>query len=115
MRPVAAFEGTPFAAGCDRRVGLSPDSDIGISILRRRLVQARSTKSFQVVLSVGVLPDRHLVCDPSERNIGLRTAKLLQRDPGDIVLSGHARGGRWAPTKSLRCRIASRASRIASS
>jgi hypothetical protein len=46
------------------------------------------------VLSVGILLDRHLACDPSERNIGLRAAKLLQCDLGDIVLSDHARSGR---------------------
>ena len=46
------------------------------------------------MLAVGVPLDRHLACDPGERNVGLRAAKLLQRGLGDIFLSGHAGGGR---------------------
>ena len=49
------------------------------------------------MLAVGVLLDRHLAFDPGERNIGLRTAKLLQRGFGDIVLTGHASGGSEHP------------------
>src|SRR6202022_1755777 len=38
--------------------------------------------------------DRHLACNPGKRNIGLCAAKLLQCDPGDLSLAGHAGGGR---------------------
>ena len=71
-----------------------PISDIGSEQeTRPKLVQARAAEPFQIVLPVGFLLDRHLVCDPGERNIGLRAAKLLQRGCGDIVLAGHAGGG----------------------
>jgi hypothetical protein len=39
-----------------------------------KLVQARAAECLQVMLQLGALHDRHLVCDPGERNIGLRTA-----------------------------------------
>src|SRR4029077_14791330 len=58
------------------------------------LLQARATEAFQIVLPLGVQFDRHLPCDPGKRDIGLRAAKLLQRDTGDISMAGHARGGR---------------------
>src|SRR6195256_5366008 len=69
----------------------------GIAAAAPILVQARAAEGFQIVLPVGVPLDRHLACDPGERNIGLRAAKLLQCDLGDIVLSGHARSGRQYP------------------
>ena len=50
--------------------------DVGLNV--PRLVQSRAAEAFQIVLSVGVLLDRHSVCDPRERNIGLHTAKLQQ-------------------------------------
>jgi hypothetical protein len=42
--------------------------------LMPKLVQARAAERFQIVLPLGILPDRHLFCDPGERNIGLRAA-----------------------------------------
>jgi hypothetical protein len=56
--------------------GGRPRPDVGLNV--PRLVQSRAAEALQIVLSVGVLLDRHLVCDPRERNIGLRTAKLQQ-------------------------------------
>ena len=49
------------------------------------------------MLTVGGALDRHLACDPGERNVGLRAPKLMQRDFGGVVLTGHARGGRQDP------------------
>src|SRR5450759_3983266 len=47
-----------------------PKCDIGPNQhLRPKLVQARAAEALQIVLPVGVLLDRHLVCDPGERNI----------------------------------------------
>ena len=46
------------------------------------------------MLPLGVQLDRHLASNPGKRDIGLRAAKLLQRDTGDISLAGHAGGGR---------------------
>src|SRR3984893_18910283 len=60
--------------------------------MRLKLVQARPTEAFQIVLPVGFRLDRHLACNPGKRNIGLCAAKLLQCDPGDISPAGH--GGR---------------------
>ena len=57
-------------------------------------------------------------CDPGERNVGLRAAKLLQRDLGDIGLPGHAGGGGQHPVGADEIAAladASRDSRIASS
>jgi hypothetical protein len=78
-------------------------------------VQTCATKAFQVVLALGVLLYGHLAFDSGQRNIGLHTAKVLQRRLGDIFLLGHACSGRKAPTKSPRLRMPSRARRIASS
>jgi len=61
--------------------------------LQRSLVQPGSAESFQIVLAVGVLPDRQIFCDPGERDIGLRAAQFLECSRGDIMLSGHAGGG----------------------
>ena len=44
--------------------------------LGRILIQAGAAKGFQIVFPVSILFDRHLVCEPGERNIGLRAAKL---------------------------------------
>src|SRR6478672_3808645 len=59
-----------------------------------KLLQARATETFQIVLPLGVELDRHLPFDPGKRNVGLRAAKLPRCDTGDISLAGHARGGR---------------------
>ena len=64
---------------------------------RPSLIQPRAAKTLQIVLPFGLMHDRHLACDPGERNIGLRAAKLLQGGRGDIVLSGHAGGRREHP------------------
>jgi hypothetical protein len=62
------------------------------SVYEPRLVQARAAQAIQIMLPVGVILDRHLVCDPGERNIGLRTAKLAQRGPGNIGPVGNRAG-----------------------
>ena len=46
------------------------------------------------MLPVGLMHDGHLACQPGERNIGLRAAKLAQRGRGDIGLPNHAGGRR---------------------
>src|SRR6185437_12824758 len=56
------------------------------------LVQAGAAEAFQIVLPLGVLLDRHLLCDPGERNIGLGATQFTQCGLGDFVLSGHAGG-----------------------
>jgi hypothetical protein len=61
------------------------------------LVQTPAAQSFQIMHAVDAPLDRHLVCDPGERNIGLRPAKLQQCEFGNIILSGHARCGRQHP------------------
>ena len=61
--------------------------------LRQQLFQACAAEAFQIVLTFGVQFDRHLVCDPGERNIGLHPAQFLERGRGDLGLSGQA-GGR---------------------
>ena len=67
----------------------------------QQLTQAGATEAFQVVLPVRVLFDRHLVRDPSKRNIGLRATKLLERGHGDLNLTGHAGGGGDYPAQRL--------------
>ena len=62
-----------------------------------KLIKPGAAEAFQIVLALGVQPDRHLAGDPGERNIGLRTAKLLQCGLGDIVAPRHAGGGRQHP------------------
>ena len=54
--------------------------------------QSGTAKPLQIVLAVGILLDRHLAFDPGERNVGLRTAKLLQCGFGDSFLACHASG-----------------------
>ena len=78
--------------GVARGVTWSPQPDA-----TRNLIQPRAAKTLQIVLPIGLVHDGHLACDPGERNIGLRAAKLLQRGRGDIVLSGHAGGRREHP------------------
>src|SRR6516225_11166796 len=65
--------------------------------LRPKLTQAGAAESCQVVLSFGVVLEGHLLRDPVDRNIGLSATKLLQGGLGDIVLAGHASGGREHP------------------
>ena len=57
------------------------------------LVQTCATKTFKVVLALGVRLNGHLAFDPGQRNIGLRTTKLLQCGFCDIVLACHTSGG----------------------
>src|SRR5262249_19149916 len=57
------------------------------------LLQAGAAEAFQIVLAVALALDRHLLRDPGARHVWLRAAKLLQGDPGDIGLAGHARCG----------------------
>ena len=61
------------------------------------LVQASAAEAIQIMRPVSVILDWHLVREPAERNIWLRAAKLLQRDPGDISMAGHAGGGGQHP------------------
>jgi hypothetical protein len=41
------------------------------------LLQSCAPKTFQIMLAIGVLLDRHVVCEPGQRDVGLSTAKLL--------------------------------------
>jgi hypothetical protein len=56
-----------------------PRTELGqiLSLVHRlmpKLVQERAAESFQIVLLVGILHDRHLICHPGERDIGLCSA-----------------------------------------
>src|SRR6266849_2600411 len=64
---------------------------------RAALVQARAAEGLQIMLAVGVQLPRQLVCDPGQRNVGLRAAQLLQRSGCDLGLAGHAGGHRQYP------------------
>ena len=44
----------------------------------KTLSQAGAPKTFEVMLAVGIVLDRHVIGDPGQRNIGLGAAKLLQ-------------------------------------
>src|ERR1700735_4460677 len=67
-----------------------------------QLVQSRAAEAFQVMLPIFLPLDGHLVGDPGQRNIWLGAAKLLQGCPGDVVLSGHARGGGHDPVSTYK-------------
>src|SRR5437773_2204368 len=66
-------------------------------VRKAALVQARAAEGFQIVLAVGVPLPRQLVCDPGQRDVGLRAAQLLQRSGCDLRLAGHAGGHRQYP------------------
>ena len=53
-----------------------------------------------MVLLLGYVLDWHLLGDPAERNTGLRAAQLLQRDLGDVGLTGHADSGSQHPMRA---------------
>jgi len=44
-------------------------------------------------LAVGVVLERHIGCDPGQREIGLRASQRVERGAGDIGVSGHGGGG----------------------
>jgi hypothetical protein len=59
-------------------------------IVKAKLVQAGTAKGCHIMVPVGVVFERHLVREPSKRNIWLSAAQLTERARGDFCLSGHA-------------------------
>jgi len=59
----------------------------------KELVQARATKALQIMLPFGSFLDRHVACDPVERNVRLRPAKLPKCSSRGVGSSSHASGG----------------------
>src|SRR6478672_1198364 len=72
----------------------------GIQHLESALLQSCPAETLQIVFPLFVQLDRHLACNPGERNIGLRAAKLLQRGLGDVFLADHACGGSQHPVRA---------------
>ena len=44
------------------------------------------------MLPLGVILDRHVMTDPGQRNVGLRSAKILERCSGILGPACHSRG-----------------------
>src|SRR6266571_1648118 len=70
---------------------------VGRRVRKAMLVQARAAEGFQIVLAVGVQLPWQLVCDPGQRDVGLRAAQLLQRSGCNLGLPGLAGGHRQYP------------------
>ncbi len=56
-------------------------------------IQPGAAKAVQIMLAVGVVPDRHVLGDPGQRDIRLGAAEFQKRSLRNILLSRHARGG----------------------
>jgi hypothetical protein len=75
--PATSRSGLPCQLWTDHDRGNRMGGSSGLQESNRtdpRLAQTRTAEGFQIVLPVGVALDRHLACDPGERNIGLRAA-----------------------------------------
>src|SRR5262245_19545946 len=72
---------------------------------RSVLVQSRAAETFQIELTRAeksfritlILRDRDMLRDPSKRDVGLRSAQLLERGFGELDLARHTRrSGQYA-------------------
>ena len=82
------------------------------------LPQPRPPKPLQVMRPVHLALERHLARQPGQREVRLGAEQRCQRYLGRFLwpdMPSEAVSTRWAPTKSLRWRSASREKRIASS
>src|SRR5712672_2454266 len=94
-RPTSGFRSAEPCQCISEKQAL--DQQDGRRVRKATLVQARAAEGFQIMLAVGVQLPRQLICDPGQRDIGLRAAQLLQGSGCDLGLARHAGGHRQYP------------------